>query len=154
MRRRTLLQALVVTLGTALAGALGWLAALFGISSAQGRPSGSRKWVALCSLAEIPEKEPLARSFRFQRLEGWYWQEVTRQVYVGRDRQGAPVVFSRRCTHLGCPVHWSATSSTFRCRCHGGVFTQLGEVEGGPPPRALDRVRHRISGEVLEVEEA
>ena len=39
------------------------------------------------------------------------------------------------CTHLGCTVN--RTTGGYHCPCHGSVFNNLGQVEGGPAPRPL-----------------
>jgi len=153
MQRRTILKFLT-GMGVLVASGLAALGAVFAISSSRWRKTGEPPWVPLCSVEEIPDAEPLARSFRFQRMEGWYWQEVERLLYVTRLSTGEPVVFSRTCTHLGCPITWKEISGTYRCPCHNGVFSREGEVLGGPPPRGLTRVPHRLSGTVVEVQQA
>jgi Rieske Fe-S protein len=52
------------------------------------------------------------------------------------------VVFSNRCTHVGCPV--AATSVGFACPCHGSVFDTRGSRIGGPAIRPLDRFQWEI----------
>ena len=47
------------------------------------------------------------------------------------------VVFSNRCTHVGCPV--AATLTGFGCPCHGSVFDERGSRVAGPAIRPLDR---------------
>ncbi|MBD3223556.1 MAG: Rieske 2Fe-2S domain-containing protein, partial [Caldithrix sp.] len=47
-------------------------------------------------------------------------------------------VFSGVCTHLGCIVRWEEQNQRFYCPCHQGIFSKIGEVTGGPPPRPLD----------------
>ena len=39
------------------------------------------------------------------------------------------------CTHLGCTVN--RTAKGYHCPCHGSVFNNFGQVEGGPAPRPL-----------------
>jgi cytochrome b6-f complex iron-sulfur subunit len=45
----------------------------------------------------------------------------------------------QRCVHLGCRVPWCHTSQGFECPCHGSRYNFIGEYEGGPAPRNLDR---------------
>ena len=45
----------------------------------------------------------------------------------------------QKCVHLGCRVPWCASSQGFECPCHGSTYNYLGEYEGGPAPRNLDR---------------
>jgi cytochrome b6-f complex iron-sulfur subunit len=41
--------------------------------------------------------------------------------------------------HLGCRVPWCHPSQGFECPCHGSRYNRVGEYEGGPAPRNLDR---------------
>lgn len=154
MDRRGLLATGVFLLGGAIAGGLSWLGAVFVRATSRWPVRSARKWAAIARLSELQAGQPVAASFEFERIEGWYRERVTRQVYVTRDEQGRPVVLSRRCTHLGCPVTWKAGSGTFKCACHGGVFDPQGRVIRGPPERGLDVLEHRIAGEMIEVEQA
>jgi len=154
MDRRRLLQAAVGALGGAIAAGLAGLGGLFAGATSRWPVRTAKEWAALCTLRELEAGEPLARSFSFVRLEGWYLETVTRQVYVTKGSSGAPVVYSRRCTHLGCQVTWKPKSATFRCPCHGGVFDGAGTVAGGPPPRGLDVLPSRVAGDLVEVEKA
>ena len=54
------------------------------------------------------------------------------------------VAISNRCMHLGCPVRYVQAAERFICPCHGGVYGQLGQVDGGPPVRPLDRFYTRV----------
>jgi hypothetical protein len=38
----------------------------------------------------------------------------------------------RRCTHLGCALHWNATEHTWDCSCHGSRFEESGELIDNP----------------------
>lgn len=50
------------------------------------------------------------------------------------------------CTHEGCVVVWEAERKLILCPCHSGVFDQLGEVVGGPPPAPLIQLPVRVDG--------
>lgn len=52
------------------------------------------------------------------------------------------VVFSNRCTHVGCPAQ--ATGVGFGCPCHGSQFDQQGARVAGPAVRPLDRFQWEI----------
>jgi Rieske Fe-S protein len=52
------------------------------------------------------------------------------------------VVFSNRCTHVGCPAQ--ATGIGFACPCHGSAFDQQGSRIAGPAVRPLDRFQWEI----------
>ncbi|HEY9788153.1 MAG TPA: Rieske 2Fe-2S domain-containing protein [Candidatus Obscuribacterales bacterium] len=51
------------------------------------------------------------------------------------------VAYTQKCTHLACPVYYSAATKRLECPCHEGSFSvESGEVIKGPPPRPLPRV--------------
>jgi Rieske Fe-S protein len=52
------------------------------------------------------------------------------------------VVFSNRCTHVGCPAQ--ATNGGFSCPCHGSQFDTQGARTAGPAVRPLDRFQWEI----------
>ncbi|MGN6378796.1 MAG: ubiquinol-cytochrome c reductase iron-sulfur subunit [Gaiellales bacterium] len=52
------------------------------------------------------------------------------------------VVFSNRCTHVGCPVE--ATIVGFSCPCHGSQFDRQGARTAGPAVRPLDRFQWEV----------
>ena len=52
------------------------------------------------------------------------------------------VVFSNRCTHVGCPAQ--STAIGFSCPCHGSQFDQQGARVAGPAVRPLDRFQWEI----------
>ena len=154
MLRRVFLTGLVVGLASSIAAGLSWLGGAFVTATSRWPRRSAKKWAAICTLDELKGGEPIAASFSFKRLEGWYTETVTRLVYVSKDEMGRPVVRSRRCTHLGCPVTWRSATSKYHCACHGGQFDEAGRVVAGPPPRALDVLESRIAGEMVEVAEA
>jgi menaquinol-cytochrome c reductase iron-sulfur subunit len=61
------------------------------------------------------------------------------------------LAISTRCAHLGCPVRWVAPAQRFVCPCHGGVYDALGQVEGGPPVRPLDRFKTRVQNGKVQI---
>jgi len=70
-------------------------------------------------------------------------------IFVVRRPEGL-IALSPTCTHLGCSVRWDASSSLFRCPCHGGSYHPDGSVAGGPPPRPLARLPIEIrAGQVF-----
>ena len=57
------------------------------------------------------------------------------------------VALYQKCVHLGCRVPWCQSSQWFECPCHGSKYNRVGEKQGGPAPRGLDRfVRRRSAG--------
>ena len=60
---------------------------------------------------------------------------------------GAFVAYSRRCTHLSCPVNYEPERQRLYCPCHNGAFSvEDGHVLQGPPPHALPTVILEIRG--------
>lgn len=58
------------------------------------------------------------------------------------------VAYSRRCTHLSCPVEYQADQNRLYCPCHNGAFSlEDGHVLQGPPPRPLPRIELQIVGD-------
>ena len=67
-----------------------------------------------------------------------------------RRQNGQLVGFTRRCTHLSCPVEYETKGDSERlyCPCHNGVFSlENGDVVQGPPPHPLPRVKLEVRGE-------
>lgn len=48
-----------------------------------------------------------------------------------------PVAISRRCTHLGCRVHYRQELDIIECPCHQSRFTLTGERISGPAQKNL-----------------
>ncbi len=67
------------------------------------------------------------------------------------DEYNQFIAISTRCMHLGCPVRFVPASQRFICPCHGGVYDFLGEVQGGPPVRPLDRFYTRVRDGLVEI---
>lgn len=55
-------------------------------------------------------------------------------AWLRRNPDDTFTAFALNCTHLGCPVNWEEDAKLFLCPCHGGVYTEDGDVAGGPPP--------------------
>lgn len=62
-----------------------------------------------------------------------------------RHEDGSYAAFSRRCTHLSCPVLYEPDRDRLFCPCHNGAFSARdGEVLQGPPPHALPRIELEV----------
>ena len=61
--------------------------------------------------------------------------------------------FSRRCTHLSCPVQFQPENQRLYCPCHNGAFSiEDGSPTQGPPTSALRGiVIEVVDGEVFAV---
>jgi nitrite reductase/ring-hydroxylating ferredoxin subunit len=63
---------------------------------------------------------------------------------------GSLAAFTRRCTHLSCPVEWEPDRNRLFCPCHNGAFSiETGEVLQGPPPHPLPKVRLEVRGDEI-----
>lgn len=50
----------------------------------------------------------------------------------GDPVDGPVIALSAACTHMGCLLNWEDADRTFRCPCHGGVFSALGKTDATP----------------------
>ena len=50
-------------------------------------------------------------------------------------KDGPVVAVTAACTHMGCIVQWNGGDKKFHCPCHGGVFTEYGQIDN--PSAAL-----------------
>lgn len=69
-----------------------------------------------------------------------------------RRQDGEFVAYSRRCTHLSCPVHYENDSDGERlyCPCHNGAFSvEDGRVLQGPPPHPIPRITLEQRGDEI-----
>lgn len=66
---------------------------------------------------------------------------------------GQFVAYSRRCTHLSCPVEFQPDRHRLYCPCHNGAFDlRDGHVLQGPPPRPLVQIQLELrEGEIYAV---
>jgi menaquinol-cytochrome c reductase iron-sulfur subunit len=100
-------------------------------------------WVKVGPIASIPPNEPAEFSVNAP-IQGT-GENTTRPVGVFVLKTGDQLfTFYNACTHMGCPVQWTAYQQLYRCPCHGGVYDRLGRVINGPPPFALRRFQHKI----------
>lgn len=57
------------------------------------------------------------------------------------------VALFQKCPHLGCRVPNCETSQWFECPCHGSKYNRVGEKQGGPAPRGMDRFGVEITSQ-------
>ena len=85
---------------------------------------------------------------------GLPWDGAAQRIaaWLRRDKASEFIVFSSKCTHLGCPVRWIAGAKLFMCPCHGGVYDSNGDVAAGPPPKPLQRFAVRVADGRVQVQ--
>ncbi len=140
---RHLVNGILAVVGAALAIPL---AGLFALPSLKKQKAS---WSACGPVGDFAVGEiKLARLRPLERRE-WPEDWGAKSAWVYRRGERDFVVYDLHCTHVGCPVRWSAPARRFFSPCHGGVFDQDGRVLAGPPPRPLDRYEVRIEGGVV-----
>lgn len=76
---------------------------------------------------------------------------LTGRCYISRTDDGI-IALWQKCPHLGCAVPWDENEGQFHCPCHGSTFSVVGDVKGGPAPRAMDYFPVEIIGEEVWVD--
>lgn len=106
----------------------------------------------LARLGELEPGVPQARPVIAGREDAWvsYPSEPIGSVWLIRQPEGSaePVrALSAECPHLGCGVNLAAGGSSFACPCHTSAFTLAGEPTNEIPPRPMDALEVKLSGD-------
>lgn len=64
--------------------------------------------------------------------------------------KGKIVALSAACTHMGCLVQWQDSDRKYHCPCHGGLFTEYGNVDSGAAPIHYLRPLPRFNTKVVD----
>lgn len=104
-------------------------------------PKSERKFDAalICNIDDLKAGSSLAFSY----------PRTSDLCLLVRKQDGEFVGFTRRCTHLSCPVDYQINGGEERlfCPCHNGAFSlEDGRVTQGPPPHPLPQIRLEIRG--------
>lgn len=149
--RRNLLKALATVLSALLASAAG--VPLIGAAVAPAVRREESPWIPLGPADGFTVGQPRMITFGMTKTDGYLRTTVQRAVWVYRPESTRLLVYSARCTHLGCLVNYRADSRTFLSPCHAGIFAlDDGRVLDGPPPRPLDRLEYQIENNQLLVQ--
>jgi menaquinol-cytochrome c reductase iron-sulfur subunit len=108
-------------------------------------------WSEVGPIGEINENKPAKLSFISRLQEGYFSTSTQRSVWVIK-LGGELKVYSPICPHLGCEYSWSDADREFECPCHASIFGIDGRVLGGPAPRPLDTLNHKMEGNILFVQ--
>ena len=115
-------------------------------------PLQKLSYVEVGDISSLSIGQPQDMNFQVRVTDAYLQQEVTRSVWVIKHSSAEMTVFSPICTHLGCHYKWNPQTRHFECPCHASVFAVDGKVIGGPAPRSLDTLPHKIENGRLYVE--
>jgi menaquinol-cytochrome c reductase iron-sulfur subunit len=101
-------------------------------------------WIHMGPIGDLPVGQPVSLDTTDISHDAYLEQSTVRHVWVIKHSPDSVTVFSPVCPHLGCHYNWDPNDHRFECPCHGSVFTINGRVGGGPAPRPLDTLQHRI----------
>ncbi len=147
--RRTFLK-WVAAAGAALAAALSAVPALRAFVSPLFAARRPENWVRLGEASEFDLETPVKVDFVQTINDAWLEQRGIHNVWVYTEDGETFTVYNGRCPHLGCGYDFDAAKKDFHCPCHHGRFAVAGgAVTGGPPPRALDTLEHRVERGIL-----
>jgi quinol---cytochrome c reductase iron-sulfur subunit, bacillus type len=143
-----------------LAWLVGVMSAMFGLilgipslrAILNAAPLRKLSYVEVGDISSLSTGQPQDMNFQVSVTDAYLRQEVTRSVWVIKHSPGEITVFSPICTHLGCHYKWNPGTRHFECPCHASVFTIEGTVIGGPAPRPLDTLPHKIENGKIYVE--
>jgi Rieske Fe-S protein len=110
--------------------------------------TGGPEWTDLGPVSAFEEGKLIKKSVTISQNAGWGKFQAERSVWV--VKKGDKInVFSGVCPHLGCSVN--AQEEKFVCACHGSYWDPDGKTTGGPTPRGLDTLEHRVEGGALKI---
>lgn len=150
MNRRGIVKWAIALFSGILAAIIGWplVASLVGPIYLKGRG----RFAKVVGLDTVPQGMPVEVSFPYLSEDAFVREKGTHRVWVIKHSSSNVTVFSPICPHLGCRFEWHSDLDRFICPCHGSVFTITGKVVGGPSPRPLDTLPHKIENGELFVE--
>jgi cytochrome b6-f complex iron-sulfur subunit len=90
--------------------------------------AGAKTYIVAYPKADLPKAKKVYNSLILAGMEKGY------------------VALYQKCVHLGCRVPWCGSSQWFECPCHGSKYNRVGEKQGGPAPRGLDRFPLDVTG--------
>src|SRR5262245_2433240 len=145
--RRSFLGFLTGLIALGISSLLGVTLGRFSIAPALSAANMS-EWIDVGSLESIPEDKPINRTLLVSQNAGWGRFISEQSVWI--VKKGDEVtVFSSVCPHLGCTIN--ENSNGFGCVCHNSSWRRTGEVSGGPAPRGMDSLEHKIENGTLKV---
>lgn len=108
-------------------------------------------WTTVGKLTDFEVGVPQYRILEREVIDGWVREKAPVGIHVVRESDTDVAILDPHCTHLGCPLSWSAGAGRFLCPCHGGAFDATGQVVAGPPPRPMVRYDTRIQDGEIQI---
>ena len=68
-----------------------------------------------------------------------------------RKSESIVKVYSRNCTHAGCPIEGFSSAGISSCLCHGSKFDTNGNVTNGPATNPLKQYSATIAGNMVTI---
>ena len=140
MKRRSFLDLLIATAGTALGAFVVYPIARYLVPPKS--PEAATRRVVAAKQDEVPPGG--SKIFPFGGEPG----------ILIRDASGEYRAFTAVCTHLGCTVQYKTATRQIWCACHNGQYDLQGRNVAGPPPRPLEAYEVHVSGDDIVVEKA
>jgi menaquinol-cytochrome c reductase iron-sulfur subunit len=110
----------------------------------------SNDWTSVGKIVDFEIGVPTYLIVDRDVVDGWVQENAPIGVHVVRQDDATALVFDPHCTHLGCPLAWSAGAGSFVCPCHGGSFDAAGQRVSGPPPRPMVQYETKVTdGEIF-----
>jgi Rieske Fe-S protein len=107
-------------------------------------PGVPTTWHLVTSLADLGDK---AVRFATDAVVGYVIRDDGDLGSSDPDK-GKIIAMSASCTHMGCIVQWQDSDRKYHCPCHGGLFTEYGQVDAGAAPirylRPLPRLKTKV----------
>ncbi len=106
----------------------------------------------LARLSDLTVGEPRSFAVIDERQDAWvkYPREPIGSVWLVRQPSGSKpdvVAFTAECPHLGCAVNLTPDAKNFLCPCHTSAFDLKGKPLNAVPPRGMDKLDVKMSGE-------
>jgi menaquinol-cytochrome c reductase iron-sulfur subunit len=110
------------------------------------------QWSKVGRIGGLSVNQPTNISFPYRTRDAYIRETLMQSVWVIKHSASEITVFSPICPHLGCYFDWHPEKKEFTCPCHGSIYSVTGKVLGGPAPRPLDTLPHKLEGDQLLVE--
>lgn len=77
--------------------------------------------------------------------------KIVQSIIVANTGSNTFVAVDSVCTHNGCTVEYSNSSSNFVCPCHGSAFSKTGSVVNGPATTSLKSYQVSKTGDIITI---